>query len=114
MHESSTRESIKEGVFKPGMKVSCDQHQSSEPKFVAKNNYQVLSKINSTCSTIILDHASEFMFIFAQTSTEASYTVYAKHKFETFDKSCGVTIEIYYAYYKIFTSQQFKESFISI
>ena len=61
----------------------------------------------------MVDHASYFMFNFTQTSAEASQTPQAEHEFETFDKSCGVTIQHYYADNKIFNSQQLKEKITS-
>ena len=90
--KSTTGDTIKEGDLKPGMKVSCDQCQSSEPGFASNNDGQVLSKTHATRGTIMVDYASDFVFNFTQTSTEASQTVQAKHEFETFSKSCGINI----------------------
>ena len=56
----------------------------------------------------MVDYASDFVFNFTKTSTEASQTVQAKHEFETFAKSYDVTIQHYHADNKIFTIQPFK------
>ena len=86
------------------MKVSCDQHNSSEKGILANNNGQVLSKSHATCGTLFVDHASDFTFNFIQTSTEASQTVEGKDKFKIFAKSCGVSVAHYHVDNKIFTS----------
>ena len=95
------------------MKISCNQYQSSEKGIVVNNNGQILSKTFTTCGTLFVDYASDFIFNFTQTSTNASQTVEGKHKFETYAKSCSISIQHYHADNKIFTSQQFKESCIT-
>ena len=61
------------------MKGSCDQNQSSEPGFVSNDDGQFLSKMHAMCDTIVVDHASDFVFTFAHTSTKASQTLQAKY-----------------------------------
>ena len=107
--KSATRESIKEGDLKPDMKVSCDQFQSIEPGCTSNNNGRILSKPHAAAGAMMVDHASDFAFNFTQTSTEASQTVEAKHKFETFSKSCGVDMQHYHANNKIFQVRNSKK-----
>jgi len=61
----------------------------------------------------MVDHASDFIFHFIQTSVEGSQTVDAKHKFEIFTKSCGIDIKHYHADNHIFNHNLFKKSCIS-
>lgn len=61
----------------------------------------------------MVDHASDYIFHFIQTSVEGSQTIDAKHKFEIFAKSCGVNIKHYHADNYIFNHDLFKESCIS-
>ena len=72
MFKSAAEGSIEEGDLKPDVKVSCDQCQSSEPGFVSNNDGQVLSKTHDTYSAIKVDHTSDFVFNFVQTSTRSS------------------------------------------
>jgi len=109
----ATGGSIKSGDLKPGSKISCDQYHSREPGFVANNNGLVLSKVSAHYGTIMVDHASDFIFHFIQTSADGVQTVDAKHKFETFAKSCNVEINHYHADNKIFNNHLFKESCIT-
>ena len=60
-----------------------------------------------------MDHASDCIFNFNQTSTESSQTVEANHKLEPFAENCGASIRHYHADNKTFTSQAFKESYIA-
>ena len=62
----------------------------------------MLKKEYVNCGTIIVNHASDFIFYFMQTSNEGSQIVEAKHKFERFAKNCGVKIRQYHANNKIF------------
>ena len=109
----ATGGAIKSGNLKPGSKISCDQYYSREPGFIANNNGLVLSKESAKYGTLFVDHASDFIFHFLQTSPDGSQTVDAKHKFETFAKNCGVDIRHYHADNKIFNNQLFKESCIT-
>ena len=111
--KSATGGFIKSGNLRPGEKVSYDHYMSREPGFIANVHGCVLKKEHANCGTIIVDYASDFVFYFAQTSTEGSQTVEAKHKFKRFAKNCGVKIRQYYANNKIFNKQAFHESYIS-
>ena len=110
---SATGGSIKSGNLKSGDKVSCDHYMSREPGLVANIHGCILKREHATCGTIMVDHASDFIFHFVQTSTEGSQTVEAKHKFERFAKNCGVDIKHYHADNKIFNEQVFRESCIA-
>ena len=90
--QSATGGFIKSGNLRPGEKVSYDHYMSREPGYIANVHRCVLKKEHANCGTIIVDHASDFVFHFVQTSTEGSQTVEAKHKFGRFTKNCGVKI----------------------
>ena len=68
----STGGSLKSGNLKPGTKISCDQYYSREPGYLANNNGLVLSKDFARCGTIFVDHASDYIFHFLQTSADGS------------------------------------------
>ena len=104
----ATRDSIKSGDLRPESKISCDQYHSREPVFIANNNGLVLSKDHAKYGTIMVDHASDFVFHFIQNSADRSQTVDSKHKFETFSTNCGTKINHYHADNKIFNTQLFK------
>ena len=105
---AATGGSIKTNDLKPGDKVSRDHLQSREPGIVANVNGQVLKKVQANCGTMLVDHASDFIFVFIQMSTEGSQTVEAKYKFELFAQNCGVKIKHYHADNKIFDKQVFR------
>ena len=86
---------------------------SREPGFVANNHSYVLKREHASCGTIMVDHASDLVFHFMQTSTEGSQTLEAKHKFKQFIKNCRVNIKYYHADNKIFNKQIFRESCIA-
>ena len=69
-----------------------------------------MNSAKAACSAIVVDHASDFIFNFAQTSAEGAQTVKTKHKFERFAKNCGAEIKYYHTNNKIFNEQGFRES----
>ena len=104
---------IKSRDLRPRSKILCDQYQSREPGMICNNNGQVLLKEYSNCSTIFINHVSDFIFNFIQVSTDGAQKVSRKYKFETFTKLCGIDIPYYHADNKIFNNQTFKESYIT-
>ena len=110
---NSTGGSIKEGDLSPCSKISYYQYKSRDPGFISNNNGLILSKEHASHGTIMVDHASDFVFHFIQTSFCRSQTVEAKHKFENFAKSCNVDMRHYHADNKILNNQLFKESCIT-
>ena len=110
---NATGNSIKKDNLRPGDKISCDHFMSREPGIICNNYGKILNKDHATCGSLFIDHASDYIFCFIQTSTSGEQTVEAKHKFETFAKNCNVTIKYYHADNRIFNSQIFKESCIT-
>ena len=86
---------------------------SREPGMTCDNNSEALTKDHTFCGTLMIDHTSECVFCFIQTSISGEQTVKVKHKFERFPKSCNVNIKHYHTDNKIFTSQVFKESCVT-
>ena len=72
----------------------------------------VLSKEHANSGSIFVDHASDYIFYFTQTSIKGKQTAEGKYKFKTFAKSYNIKIKYYYANNRIFNSQVFKESYI--
>jgi hypothetical protein len=80
----------------PGDCVSVDQLESSTPGFVAQLK-GILTKRRYTCATIFVDHYSRLGYNHMQQQLTSDETVEAKHAFEAFSRSQGVTIKHYHA-----------------
>ena len=69
---SATSCLIKANNLHPSSKISCDYYHFYEPSLVVNNNSQILAKEYATYGTVIVDHVSEYIFLFTQTSVEGS------------------------------------------
>jgi hypothetical protein len=94
--KSSNKHPIRQKVSKPGEWVSVDQLISPTPGLIAqlkgsptRERYKV--------ATIFVDHFTDFTYVHLQSSTTSSETLTAKHEFERYSRSCGVTIRGYHA-----------------
>jgi hypothetical protein len=88
---------VKTVVFTgPGDYVSVDQLESSTPGFVAQLK-GILTKRRYTCATVFFDHYSRLGYVHMQQQLTSDETVEAKHAFEAFSRSQGVTIKHYHA-----------------
>jgi hypothetical protein len=83
-------------VTGPGDCVSVDQLESSTPGFVAQLK-GILTKIRYTCATVFVYHYSRLGYVTMQQQLTSDETVEAKHDFEAFSRSQGVTIKDYHA-----------------
>jgi hypothetical protein len=86
--------------------VSVDQLESSAPGFVAQLK-GILTKRRYTCATICVDHYSRLGYVHIQQQLTSDETVEAKHDFEAFSRSQGVTIKQYHADNGIFADNAF-------
>jgi len=80
----------------PGEVVSVDQLESSIPGFIR----QMTGKLTRQCivaSTVFVDHASDFSYVYHQTSMTSEETLKSKLAFEKFALSHGVHIKHYHA-----------------
>ena len=94
--------------------MSCDHYHSREPGLLANNNGQILMKKHARCGTVMVDHTSDYVFHFIQTSIEGSQTLDDGHAFETFSESCGVKTKHCHADNHVLNHALFKESSISV
>jgi hypothetical protein len=79
-------------VTGPGDGVSVHQLESGTPGFVAQLN-GILTNRRYTCATIFVDHYSRLGYVHMQQQLMSDETVEAKHNFEVFSRSQGVTIK---------------------
>jgi hypothetical protein len=83
-------------IDRPGACVSVDQLESPDTGLIAQ-----LKGIPTTarykCATVFVDHFSNLTFIHLQKTTNANKTVEAKHAFERYAKTHGVTVSHYHA-----------------
>jgi hypothetical protein len=77
--------------------VSVDQLVSSTPGLVACLHGGYPTKERYICSTVFVDQASDFSYIYHHTSLNSAQTVQAKQAFEAEAKRHGVTIKHYHA-----------------
>ena len=80
---------------KPGECVSVDQLKSSTPGFVAQLK-GILTTRRYTVSTVFVDHFSDLSYVHFSSSDTAVETLAAKHAFERYAASHGVTIQHYH------------------
>jgi transposase InsO family protein len=85
---------IKEAT-KPGEVVSVDQLESSTPGFIGQMTGK-LTRQRIVASKIFVDHASDFKYIYHQTSLTSEETLKRKLAFENFALSHGVNIKHYH------------------
>jgi hypothetical protein len=93
-------------VTGPGDCVSVDQLESSTPGFVEQLK-GILTKRRCTCATVFVDHYSRLGYVHMQQQLTSDETVDAKHAFEAFSRSQGVTIKHYHSDNGIFTDNAF-------
>jgi hypothetical protein len=84
-------------ITAPGDCVSVDQLESKTPGFVGQMKSPVMTKHRYTAATVFVDQFSRLSFVYLQYSTTGEETVKAKHAFEAFAGSHGVTIRHYHA-----------------
>jgi hypothetical protein len=80
----------------PGEVISVDQLESSIPGFIG----QMTGKLTRQCivaSTVFVDHASDFSYVYHQTSMTSEETLKSKLAFEKFALWHGVHIKHYHA-----------------
>jgi hypothetical protein len=80
----------------PGGVISVDQLESSIPGFIG----QMTGKLTRQCivaSTVFVDHASDFSYVYHQTSMTSEETLKSKLEYEKFALSHGVHIKHYLA-----------------
>ncbi len=81
---------------KPGEVVSVDQLESSIPGFIGQMTGK-LTRQRIIGTTVYVDHASDFSFVYHQTSMSSEETVKSKVAFEKFAATHGVNIKHYHA-----------------
>jgi len=93
----------------PGVVVSVDQLVSSTHGLVACLHGRYSTKEKYIGSTIFVDQASDFSYIYHHTSLNSAQTVQAKQAFEAEAKRHGVTIKHYCADNGIFRTKPFEQ-----
>jgi hypothetical protein len=89
-----------------GNGVSVDQLESSTPGFVAQLK-GILTNRRYTCATVFVDHYSRLGYVQMQQQLTFDENVEAKHAFEAFSRSQGVTIKHYHADNRKFADNAF-------
>jgi len=79
----------------PGDVVSVDQLESSTPGFIGQIT-GMLTKLRIVGSTIFVDQASDFSYVYHHMSLSSEETVKAKQSFEKFARTHGVSIKHYH------------------
>jgi hypothetical protein len=79
----------------PGEVISVDQLESSIPGFIGQT--EKLTRQCILASTVFVDHASDFSYVYHQTSMTSEETLKSKLAFEKFALSHGVHIKHYHA-----------------
>jgi transposase InsO family protein len=92
----------------PGDVVSMDQLISSTPGLIACLHGGRPTTEHYISSTVLVDQASDFCYIYHHTSLNSEETVKAKLAFEAEAKRHGVTIKHYHADNGLFRSKNFK------
>jgi hypothetical protein len=93
----------------PGDVVSVDQLVSSTPGLVACLHGGYPTKEKYVGSTVFVDQASDFSYIYHHTSLNSAQTVLAKQAFEAKAKRHGVTIKHYHADNGLFRTKPFEQ-----
>jgi len=83
-------------ITAPGQCVSVDQLESPTPGLIGQIKGSLTTQ-RYCVMTIFVDHFSDLTYVYAQKSTTGQETLDAKHAFERFAKSHGVTITHYHA-----------------
>ena len=98
---------LKRSDLKPGDTVSLDQYTSKTPGRLphTRGKEQVGQQYNG--GTIMVDHASGYIFLNHQISLRLGDTIQGKHKFETFAQQYGVRIRSYHADNHPFAGKEF-------
>ena len=100
---------LKQGDLAPGDKVSCDHFISPvKGRVVAPNGYSSSSH-GVNCGTLYVDHASGWMFVSNQKSTNAEQTIRGKLLLEREADDVGIKIKRYHADNGVFSSADFKK-----
>jgi hypothetical protein len=89
--------------------VSVDQLVSSTPGLVACLHGGYPTKERYIGSTVFVDQASDFSFIYHHTSLNSAQTVQATQAFEAEAKRHGVTIKHYHADNGLFRTKPFEQ-----
>jgi hypothetical protein len=83
-------------ITAPGQCVSVDQLESPTPGLIGQIK-GILTTQRYRVMTIFVDHFTDLTYIHAQKSTTGQETLDAKHAFERFANSHGVTVKHYHA-----------------
>jgi hypothetical protein len=86
---------IKKATY-PGEVISVDQLESSIPGFIGQMTGK-LTRQHIVASTVFGDHASDFSYVYQQTSMTSEETLKSKLAFEKFALSHGVHTKHYHA-----------------
>ena len=100
---------IRSGDLRPDAKVSIDQYQSTLPGRLEHTKGKEDAAQQYHGGTIMVDHASGYVFVHNQVSLNMGETLKGIEKFETFADSCGVRIRQYRAHNQPFASQAFRD-----
>ena len=101
----------KVSITKPGDCISMDQLESSTPGLVAQLK-GIPTKARYCAATVFVDHYSGLAFVYLQRTLSSEETVQAKHAFEAFASSHGVTIKHYHGDNGRFQDNAFRESIL--
>jgi hypothetical protein len=83
-------------ALSPGMCVSVDQLESPLPGFVGLLK-GTLTRKRYKVATIFVDHFSDLSLVHLQSTTNIEDTLQAKHDFESYASTFGVSIQHYHA-----------------
>ena len=100
---------LKKGDVAPGDRISCDHFISPVKGRVVNAKGYSSSNHGVTCGTLYADHATGWIFVHNQKSTEAPETIRGKLLLEREASDAGVRIRKYHADNGVFSSVRFKE-----
>jgi len=98
-------------ITKPGACISVDQLEPSTPGLIAQLK-GIPTKARYHAATVFMDHYSGFGCVCLQHTLSSEETVQAKHAFETFVTSHGVTIKHYHTDNRCFQDNAFREAIL--
>ena len=101
---------IRKGDLSPGQAVSMDQFMSMTPGRLPNTKGKEPDTHKFNGGTIMVDHASQFIFVFNQVSLRIGETLQGKTAFEQFADSAGVKIKHYRADNAPFGAKEFRDN----
>jgi hypothetical protein len=103
----------KKGHLVPGQVFSIDQYMGSTPGHLPRTKGETMIKDKYTRGTLLVNHASGFVYVRNQVSLKAGEKVVSKKAFDSFANTFGVRIKGYLADNVPFNSAEFRADLTS-